>query len=114
MADNNKNNTYDGDIQKKNPRNDQSPLYVGLTRLFSGPLSSFRSQAQIRYKRRDLDRYKFTSASGQSFKKKSYNPFEQTWMSHMFQETIKGNLSSGLLLLTPTEHNRFDHYDGKI
>jgi len=76
MADNNKNNTYDGDIQKKNPRNDQSPLYVGLTRLFSGPLSSFRSQAQIRYKRRDLDRYKFTSASGQSFKKKSYNPFE--------------------------------------
>lgn len=64
-----------GDI-KKNPRNNSSPLYTGLTRLFSGPLVSFRSQTQIRYKRRDLDRYKFTSAGGQSFKKKSYNPFE--------------------------------------
>ena len=42
------------------------------------------------------------------------HPYEQTWMSHMFQETIKGNLNPGLLLLTPTEHNRFDHYDGKL
>lgn len=73
MADNK--NKYNS-LSKKNPRNSQSPLYTGLTRLFSGPLASFRSQAQIRYKRRDLDRYKFTSASGQAFKKKSYNPFE--------------------------------------
>lgn len=42
------------------------------------------------------------------------HPYEQTWMSHMFQETIKGNLNPGLLLLTPTEHNRFEHYDGKL
>jgi hypothetical protein len=41
-------------------------------------------------------------------------PFEQTWMSYMFQETIKGNIKSGLLLLTPTEHDRFDHYDGSL
>ena len=61
---------------EKNPRNRESPLYTGLTRLFSGPLASFRAQSEIRYKRRDLDRFKFTSASGQSFKKKSYNPFE--------------------------------------
>lgn len=75
--DNNRLNTrYSSDVQKKNPKNEQSALYLGLTKLFSGPLSSFRSQAQIRYKRRDLDRYKFTSAGGQSFKKKSYNPFE--------------------------------------
>ena len=59
-----------------NPKNRESALYTGLTRLFSGPLTNFRAQSQIRYKRRDLDRYKFTSASGQSFKKKSYNPFE--------------------------------------
>ena len=38
------------------------------------------------------------------------NPFEQTWMSHMYQETVKGNLTSGILLATPTEHNRFEHY----
>ena len=37
-------------------------------------------------------------------------PFEQTWMSFMYQETIKGNLNPGILLATPTEHDRFDHY----
>ena len=42
------------------------------------------------------------------------HPFEQTWMSYMYQETIKGNLNSGLLLLTPTEHNRFDHYSANL
>ena len=42
------------------------------------------------------------------------HPFEQTWMSYMFQETIKGNLNPGILLLTPTEHDRFVHYDSKL
>lgn len=42
------------------------------------------------------------------------HPFEQTWMSHMYQLTKKGELNPGLLLLTPTEHDRFDHYDGKL
>jgi len=41
-------------------------------------------------------------------------PYEQTWMSYMFQELKKGNLNFGLLLLTPTEHNRFDHYSRDI
>lgn len=39
------------------------------------------------------------------------NPFEQTWMSYIFQETLKGNIYPGLLLATPTEHDRFEHYD---
>lgn len=38
------------------------------------------------------------------------HPFEQTWMSHMYQLTKKGELKPGILLLTPTEHNRFEHY----
>lgn len=42
------------------------------------------------------------------------HPFEQTLMSHVYQETILGNVNPGLLLLTPTEHNRFDHYDGSL
>lgn len=42
------------------------------------------------------------------------HPFEQTLMSYCYQETIKGNIKPGLLLITPTEHNRFDHYDGKL
>jgi FkbM family methyltransferase len=42
------------------------------------------------------------------------HPFEQTLMSHCFQETIKGKINPGILLLTPTEHNRFEHYDGRL
>ena len=38
-------------------------------------------------------------------------PYEQTLMSHCYQETVKGNIKPGILLLTPTEHDRFDHYD---
>jgi FkbM family methyltransferase len=39
------------------------------------------------------------------------HPFEQTWMSHMYQLTKKGELNPGLLMMTPTEHDRFEHYD---
>ena len=42
------------------------------------------------------------------------HPYEQTWMSHMYQELKKGKLNFGLLLLTPTEHNRFDHYSREL
>lgn len=41
-------------------------------------------------------------------------PYEQTIMSFIFQETRKGVVKPGLLLLTPTEHNRFDHYDASL
>lgn len=47
-------------------------------------------------------------------KTKWNHPFEQTWMSHIYQETIKGDIKPGLLLLTPTEHNRFDHYSSEL
>jgi hypothetical protein len=35
-------------------------------------------------------------------------------MSYIFQETIKGEINQGLLLMTPTEHDRFDFYDGSL
>jgi hypothetical protein len=38
------------------------------------------------------------------------HPYEQTWMSYIYQETVKGNIKPGILLATPTEHNRFEHY----
>jgi hypothetical protein len=38
------------------------------------------------------------------------HPFEQTWMSHMYQLVKEEELNPGILLLTPTEHDRFDHY----
>jgi hypothetical protein len=42
------------------------------------------------------------------------HPFEQTLMSHCYQETVKGNINPALLLLTPTEHDRFHHYDHSL
>jgi hypothetical protein len=42
------------------------------------------------------------------------HPFEQTLMSYCYQETIKGTIKPGLLLITPTEHNRFDFYSAEL
>ena len=61
---------------EKNPRNPQSRLFKRLTRLFSGPIINYRSQTPRKEKRRHLDNYKFTSASGKQFKKTTYDPFE--------------------------------------
>ena len=42
------------------------------------------------------------------------HPYEQTWMSYIFQETKKGNIKSAILLATPITHDRFKHYDQKL
>jgi hypothetical protein len=47
-------------------------------------------------------------------KTKFQHPYEQTLMSNCYQETVKGNINPGLLLLTPTEHIRFEFYDGSL
>jgi FkbM family methyltransferase len=41
-------------------------------------------------------------------------PYEQTLMSHCYQEMVKGNIMGSVLLSTPTDHNRFDFYDGSL
>jgi hypothetical protein len=38
------------------------------------------------------------------------HPYEQTWMSHIFQETRKGNIKPAILLASPVTHERFKHY----
>ena len=58
-----------------NPKNNESDLFKKLTRLFSGPLVNWRSQTPRRLRRRQLDRFKFTSASGKQFQKQEYYPF---------------------------------------
>ena len=60
----------------KNPRNPDNSLYKRLTRIFSGPIINRRQQNYRQEKRRRLDKYNFKSASGQSFKKSEYTPFE--------------------------------------
>ena len=41
-------------------------------------------------------------------------PYEQTLMSHCYKEMKKGRSHSGLLLMTPTEHDRFEFYEGGL
>ena len=61
-----------------NPANRQTTLFKALTRLFSGPIVSYRSQSGRRIRRQHLDKYsaRFKTASGQQFKKSVYNPLE--------------------------------------
>ena len=59
-----------------NTRNPQSTLFKRLTRLLSGPIVNYRAQNPRKEKRRNLDKYKFRSASGKQFKKTAYDPFE--------------------------------------
>jgi len=67
MAPNNK--------KSKNPYNPASPLFQRLTRLFSGPIVNYRAQIARQERRNDLDKYKtrFTSLSGQEFKRATDN-----------------------------------------
>ena len=71
--------------QTKNPRNSESNLFRRLTRLFSGPITNYRSQMTRNYKRTQLDYFssRFKSASGQQFKRTGYNPFAQINSSAM-------------------------------
>jgi hypothetical protein len=41
-------------------------------------------------------------------------PFEQTWMSYIFQETKSGNIKPALMMITPTEHDRFEFYEAGL
>ena len=60
----------------RNPKNAASDLFTRLTRVFSGPIVNRRVQMYRQQRRKHLDKYRFKSASGQSFKKATYNPFE--------------------------------------
>jgi len=42
------------------------------------------------------------------------HPFEQTWMSHIYSLTKEEKINAGLLLLSPIEHNRFEHYSSSL
>ena len=68
---------------ENNPRNPESQLFKRLTRLFSGPIVNYRTQTPRSTRRRQLDKYRFTSTTGQQFKKTQYNPFENLSSAHM-------------------------------
>lgn len=56
----------------ENPRNPENPLYKALTRLFSGPIVNYRHEQVRKYRRKELDKFNWTSASGKEFKKADY------------------------------------------
>ena len=73
--------------QRKNIKNQESPLFKSLTRLFSGPLVNFRQQSQLRFRRRDLNKFNFKTATGKQFQKTSYNPFDAIQANIMANQT---------------------------
>ena len=80
--------------KNNNPRNPRSELFKSLTRIFSGPLVSRRTQTGRRLRRYQLDKHAadFRSASGQAFKtSRSYGA---------------NNLQLGIM----NQHNRTERY----
>ena len=76
------------DSSKNNPANPQSELFRRLTRLFSGPITNWRTQQNRKIRRTSLDRYatQFRSASGQQFRKSEYSPFDVMHSKIMAQQ----------------------------
>ena len=64
--------------QKRNPRNNVSPLFKALTRIFSGPIVNYNQEQVALDRRRNLNKYskKFKSLAGLDFKKSRYNPYD--------------------------------------
>ena len=71
-----------------NPDNPNSTLFKKLTKLFSGPIINYRQQHARKLRRHKLDKYAstFKSASGQQFKKKTYNPYDHIMTGMMKQQ----------------------------
>lgn len=71
---------------KKNPRNSANPLFKQLTKLLSGPLVKYRRENSKQLRKRRLDKYKsrFTSASGQEFKMSAYSEVYGTLQSDYY------------------------------
>ena len=64
--------------QNRNPRNNISPLFKALTRIFSGPIINYNQRQVALDRRKNLNKYssKFKSMAGLDFKKSRYNPYD--------------------------------------
>ena len=70
-----------------NPRNASSELFRTLTKIFSGPIVSRRSQAGTKLRRSQMDKYasRFKSVSGQEFKTTRYSEINTTQLKMLAQ-----------------------------
>ena len=101
------------DNEDKNPRNPTSDLYKRLTKLFSGPIVSRRTQTGRRIRKQQLDKYghMFKSASGQEFKRAHYNPFESMNSNYMAnQNRTERYVDSDQMEYTPEIASALDIY----
>jgi hypothetical protein len=71
--------------QSRNPRNNVSPLFKALTRIFSGPIINYNQRQVALDRRKNLNKYskKFKSLAGLDFKKSRYNPYDYMQTSIM-------------------------------
>ncbi len=102
-----------GKKDNKNPRNPASELYKRLTKLFSGPVVSRRTQTGRRIRKQQLDKYghMFKSASGQEFKRSHYNPFETMNSNYMAnQNRTERYVDSDQMEFTPEIASALDIY----
>ena len=100
-----------------NPTNPDSTLFKKLTRLFSGPIINYRQQHARKLRRHKLDKYAstFRSASGQQFKKKSYNPYDHIMtgmMKHQHRSERYGDFDQ--MEYTPELASALDIYADEI
>ena len=100
-----------------NPTNPDSTLFKKLTRLFSGPIINYRQQHARKLRRHKLDKYAstFRSASGQEFKKKSYNPYDHIMtgmMKHQHRSERYGDFDQ--MEYTPELASALDIYADEI
>lgn len=72
---------------KKNPNNPESTLYKLLTRLFSGPMVSYRQQAVRVPKHRNMTKYngRIKTANGKAFSKQSFNVMQTLQSNYLNQ-----------------------------
>lgn len=61
-----------------NPKNNVSPLFKRLTKIFSGPIANYNQQNQKSFRRQQLDKFatRFDSLAGFDLRKTTYNPFD--------------------------------------
>ena len=97
--------------KKNNPRNPENKLFRKLTRLLSGPIVNYRRQMPRRFQRRQLDHHKFKSASGQSFKKEEYNPYDSMQANYMStQSRVERYIDFDQMEYTPEIASAIDIY----
>ena len=97
--------------KKNNPRNPENKLFRKLTRLLSGPIVNYRRQMPRRFQRRQLDSKKFKSASGQSFKKEEYNPYDSMQANYMStQSRVERYIDFDQMEYTPEIASAIDIY----